>query len=425
MKDSVVIFGGDGYIGWPLAVHLAWRSERDVVIVDNLVTRRLVQSVGSDSLVPIGSPEARISSYEKASGRRNLTFVRADARDPSEVDWVISKYLPRTVVHLAQQRSAPFSMIDQEHALYTELSNVATNLNIVFSMTRHTPASHLLKMGTMGEYGTPNVEITEGPVEMRRGGRKHKAMFPRTGQSWYHLSKVFDTFNVMLANKIHGLKATDVMQGVVYGCRTDEVGDGPLATRFDLDSVWGTVVNKYVAQAVVYNKLLIYGRGKMTRGYLSLYDSIKCLALLLDNPPREGEYRVVNQIDETFDTLQLAEKVRRIAGEFGLDVGFQKVRNPRVESEEHYYRVQHKILPSLGFARTKTMDEVLREVFETVIERKPSAMRMEALLAPSVSWGGRKSVASDAFRLPRDLTGWPSAMEPMELTRDQPAKVSR
>ncbi|MDG6951596.1 MAG: hypothetical protein JRN12_07120, partial [Nitrososphaerota archaeon] len=278
---------------------------------------------------------------------------------------------------------------------------------------------------TMGEYGTPNVEITEGPVEIRRGGRKHKAMFPRTGQSWYHLSKVFDTFNVMLANKIHGLKATDVMQGVVYGCRTDEVGDGPLATRFDLDSVWGTVVNKYVAQAVVYNKLLIYGRGKMTRGYLSLYDSIKCLTLLLDNPPREGEYRVVNQIDETFDTLQLAEKVRRIAGEFGLDVGFQKVRNPRVESEEHYYRVQHKVLPSLGFARTKTMDEVLREVFETVIERKPSAMRMEALLAPSVPWGGRKSVASDAFRLPRDLTGWPSAMEPMELARDQPAKVSR
>ncbi|MDG6954345.1 MAG: NAD-dependent epimerase/dehydratase family protein, partial [Nitrososphaerota archaeon] len=151
MKDSVVIFGGDGYIGWPLAVHLAWRSERDVVIVDNLVTRRLVQSVGSDSLVPIGSPEARISSYEKASGRRNLTFVRADARDPSEVDWVVSKYLPRTVVHLAQQRSAPFSMIDQEHALYTELSNVATNLNIVFSMTRHTPASHLLKMGCYDE----------------------------------------------------------------------------------------------------------------------------------------------------------------------------------------------------------------------------------------------------------------------------------
>ena len=425
MKDPVLIFGGDGYIGWPLALHLAWRDGRDVVVVDNLVTRRLVESIGSDSLVPIGSPTTRVIAYERASGKQNLTFVRADARDPKEVDWVISKYMPGTVVHLAQQRSAPFSMIDQEHALYTELNNVATNLNIVFSMTRHTPDAHLLKMGSLGEYGTPDIEITEGPVVIRRGRRKHRAMFPRAGQSWYHLSKVFDTYNVMLANKIHGLKATDVMQGVVYGCRTREVVDESLSTRFDLDSIWGTVINKYVAQAVVYKKLLIYGKGLMTRGYLSLYDSIKCLTLLLDNPPRQGEYRVVNQIDETFDTLQLAEKVKGVAREFEIDVGFEKVRNPRVESEKHFYKVQHKVLPSLGFTRTKSMEEVLREIFEVVIAHKPRAMGMKSLLAPTVTWGGRKDVASDIFPLPRDLTGWPSAQELVELTEDQPAKVPR
>ncbi|MDG6956973.1 MAG: NAD-dependent epimerase/dehydratase family protein, partial [Nitrososphaerota archaeon] len=392
MKDPVIIFGGDGYIGWPLALHLAWRTERDVVIVDNLVTRRLVESAGSDSLVPIGSPSSRMLAYERASGKGNLTFVRADARDPKEVDWVISKYQPESVVHLAQQRSAPFSMIDQEHALYTELNNIATNLNIVFSMTRHVPGAHLLKMGTMGEYGTPNIEITEGPVEIRRDGRRHRAMFPRAAQSWYHLSKVFDTYNVMLANKIHGLRATDVMQGVVYGSQTNEIVDESLSTRFDLDSVWGTIINKYVAQAVVYNKLLIYGKGRQTRGYLSLYDSIKCLSLLLDNPPAEGEYRVVNQIDETFDTLQLAKKVKAIAEEFGYRVGFEKVRNPRVESENHFYKVQRKVLPSLGFSRTRQIDDVIREIFQVVVKYKPRAMKMKALLAPSVTWAGRKKI---------------------------------
>ncbi len=772
MKDSVVVFGGDGYIGWPLSLHLAWRTEKNVVIVDNLVTRRLVESVGSDSLVPIGSPSSRVAAYQRASGKDNLTFVRADARDPKEVDWVISKYQPQSVVHLAQQRSAPFSMIDQEHALYTELNNVATNLNIVFSMTRHVPEAHLLKMGcydeetevltrdgwkhffdlkyddevccldplteeiqyhrpsnivayqysgrmlriktqnidflitpnhrvihrytgaqyrnragpirvgtseevfgknfsvpksgvwmqpdvdvfelpamqvrsyyghsrlaqsqafrmdnwlrffgwfiaegtvrrrggeptatytyqekgswkadaardavnglgltvteseatdrrrgtvmlnleisdnhlanylsrfgdsskkyipvalknvskrqlrilfdalmlgdghvwkktgsmyyysksmrllsdvqeiatklgygaticehrrkgpseyylsisrhpnakarrrsqawepynglvycctvptgvilvrrrgksafsgnTMGEYGTPNIEITEGPVEIRRNGRRHRAMFPRAAGSWYHLSKVFDTFNVMLANKIHGLRATDVMQGVVYGSQTGEIVDESLATRFDLDSVWGTVINKYVAQAVVYNSLLIYGKGRQTRGYLSLYDSIKCLSLLLDNPPAEGDYRVVNQIDETFDTVQLAEKVKAIAEEFGYRVGFEKVRNPRVESEAHYYKVQHKVLPSLGFSRTKQIDDVIREMFQVVVKYKPRAMKMKTLLAPSVAWGGRKKVTSDGFQLPRDLTGWPASMELIELAKDQAAKV--
>ncbi|MDG6918936.1 MAG: NAD-dependent epimerase/dehydratase family protein [Nitrososphaerota archaeon] len=423
MRDTVMIFGGDGYIGWPLALNLAWGTDDDVVVVDNLVTRRLVESVGSDSLVPIGSPPARLQAYHRASGKDNLTFVRADARDPREVDWVISKYQPQKVVHLAQQRSAPFSMIDQEHALYTELNNVATNLNIVFSMTRHVPEAHLLKMGTMGEYGTPNIEITEGPVEIRRNGRRHMAMFPRAVQSWYHLSKIFDTFNVMLANKVHGLRATDVMQGVVYGSQTEEIVDEALSTRFDLDSIWGTVINKYVAQAVVYNKLLIYGRGRQTRGYLSLYDSVKCLSLLLDNPPSEGEYRVVNQIDETFDTVQLAEKVKAIAEEFGYTVGFEKVRNPRVESEAHYYKVQHKILPSLGFSRTKQIDEVIREIFQTVTKYKPRAMKMKALLAPSVTWSGRKKIASDAFQLPRDLTGWPASQELLELAKDQAPKV--
>ena len=423
LSEAIVVFGGDGYIGWPLALHLAWATDRKVVIVDNLVTRRLVASVGSDSLVPILSPPSRVAAYDRASGKQNLVFVQADARNPRQVDRIIWDYLPEAVVHLAQQRSAPFSMIDQEHALYTQLNNVAANLNIMFSMMRHVPKAHLLKMGTMGEYGTPNIEITEGSVEVERYGRKHLAMFPRAGQSWYHLSKIFDTHNVILANKVSGLRATDVMQGVVYGCATNEMVDDSLATRFDFDGIWGTVINKYVVQALVLNKLLIYGKGRQTRGFLSLYDSIECLSLLLEHPPSEGEYRVVNQIDETYDTVQLAERVQRIAREFGLEVGMERVANPRVESEEHFYKVERSILPSIGFRRTKELDEVLREIFQLVLANRERAQKMKSLIAPSVKWSDRKPVTSESFPLPAELLSRPQGEEVAEIARERAGSV--
>jgi nucleoside-diphosphate-sugar epimerase len=412
MQGNIVVFGADGYIGWPLALHLGQLSNDKVVLVDNFVTRKLVRSVKSDSLVPIRSMHRRIEAYRKLTGKDNLEFYPADARDPSIVDKIISDYKPSAIVHLAQQRSAPFSMIDQEHALYTQLANITTNLNIIYSMLRHVPDSHLLKMGTMGEYGTPGIKITEGDVEISIDGRKSRLMFPRTGQSWYHLSKVFDTFNVLLANRVHALRATDVMQGVVYGTRTDEIVDDSLATRFDFDSIWGTVINKYVVQAVLFKKLLIYGKGKQKRGFLSLYDSIKCLTLLLENPPEPGKYRVVNQLDEIYDTLALAEKVSSIAEEYGIDVKLETVKNPRVEAEEHFYDVEHKILPSLGFTRSKNMDEVIREIFETVIANRARAESMKHLVYPTVYWQTARQITSSNFPLPREVF---SILNPREI----------
>jgi UDP-sulfoquinovose synthase len=398
-----MIFGADGYIGWPLALHLAAKEDTRVVLVDNLVTRRLVQSVGSDSLVPIPSMRERVSAYRRITGRDNMVFVEADARDPRQVDEILSHFTPQSIAHLAQQRSAPFSMIDQEHALYTQVNNVATNLNILYSMARHSPDASLVKMGSMGEYGTPEVEITEGPIEIVRKSRKYLGMFPRSGQSWYHLSKVFDTHNVMLANRLHGLRATDVMQGVVYGTRVDEVTDDSLSTRFDFDSIWGTVINKYVVQTVILNKLLIYGVGRQTRGFLSLYDSVNCLSLLLQNPPAEGEYRVVNQLDETYDTIQLANKVKKIAEEFGYYVDLEPIPNPRVEKERHFYEVERKLLPKLGFRRQKEMEEVIREIFRVVIAHKARADKMRDLIYPTVVWRSDKQIRSDRFQLPLDL----------------------
>jgi UDP-sulfoquinovose synthase len=403
MKGPVVIFGADGYIGWPLALHLGSVMDEEVVLVDNFVTRRLVSSVNSDSLVPIRSMKERLAAYTKVTGRRNLRFVPGDARDPELVDHVIENTAPSAVVHLAQQRSAPFSMIDQEHAVYTQAANITTNLNIIYSLARHAPEAHLLKMGTMGEYGTPGIEIREGDIDVKVSGRSARVIFPRTGQSWYHLSKVFDTYNVLLANRVYSLRATDVMQGVVYGTRVEEVVDDSLATRFDFDSIWGTLINKYVIQAVLLNKLLIYGKGLQKRGFLSLYDSIKCLTLLLMNPPEPGKYRVVNQLDEVYDTVTLARLVAEVGAEFGVRADLEFVKNPRVESEEHFYRVEHRILPSLGFHREKGMKEILREIYETVIAHKQRALGMRELIYPTVFWRSALEIRSRNFPLPSEV----------------------
>ncbi len=428
LSDNIIIFGADGYIGWPLAVHLGSRyPEKKIVLVDNLATRKLVKSVHTRSLVPIKTMPHRIAAYERATGNSNLEFIFADARDSELVDEIFSKYRPKSVVHLAQQRSAPFSMIDQEHAMYSELNNIATNMNIVYAIARNSPDAHLLKMGSMGEYGQPGIEIAEGEIEIERKDRKAKVMFPLVAGSYYHLSKIFDTFNVKLANKLFDLTATDIMQGVVYGVKTDDITDPELATRFDFDSIWGTLINKYVIQAVALNKLLIYGKGRQKRGFLSLYDSINCLTLLLENPPKNGEYRIINQLDEVYDTFELAEKVRAIGKEYGVEPSMEYVANPRVEKDEHFYEVESKILPSLGFRRKKTMDMVLHEIFEAVLENKSRIGDAKEMIYPTVNWRTGKVARSPLFKLPKEMMSIvePEDMEFVSEERPEPLEVVR
>lgn len=404
MSDSIIIFGADGYIGWPLAIHLGNKyPQKKIVLVDNLATRKLVKSVHTRSLIPIKTMPHRIAAYERTTGNKNLEFIFADGRDSELIDQIFNKYRPESVVHLAQQRSAPFSMIDQEHAIYSELNNVATNMNIVYALARNTPEAHLLKMGSMGEYGQPGIEISEGDLEIEHKSRQAKIMFPMVAGSYYHLSKIFDTFNVKLANKLFDLTATDIMQGVVYGVKASDVSDPELATRFDFDSIWGTLINKYVIQAIALNKLLIYGTGKQKRGFLSLYDSINCLTLLLENPPNKGDYRIINQLDEIYNTLELAEKVKAVGKEYGVEPVMEYVPNPRVEKEEHFYEVESKILPSLGFRRRKNMDEVLHEIFEAVLEHKSRIGDAKEMIYPTVNWRAAKAVRSPLFKLPKEM----------------------
>lgn len=380
-KMKVLILGMDGYIGWPLALHhLALGNE--VCGVDDFSKRQCIDEIGSWSALPIPSMEKRIDILSKKYGNK-IKFYQGDVVNSQFTDDVVKKFKPDSIVHLAEQGSAPYSMMDQSRTLYTQNNNVIGTLNVLFAMRNHAPKSHLVKLGTMGEYGTPDLDIAEGFFEVEFRGKKATIPYPRFAGSWYHWTKVHDSNNVMFACKLYGLCSTDIMQGVVYGTRIKEITDENLFTRFSFDAVFGTVINRYCAEAIIGHPLTVYGKGGQTRGFLALQDSIQCISLLIDNPPEKGEYRVVNQFDEQYSVSGLAERVKRIGDKKGLDVSIQRIENPRVEKEEHYYKADHDQLKKLGFKATRHIDDEigvmlddLSEFDYRIQEKKDSLLRM-------------------------------------------------
>ena len=359
---KVLIAGVDGYSGWPLALHLLQRGHT-VVGVDNLVTRRRVAEVGSWSATPILSMPLRQKAIRDL-WKKDLRFYRADLGDFAELRRILRREKPDAVVHLAEQRSAPYSMIDVHHAVETQCQNITSTLHLLYAMKEETPESHLVKMGTMGEYGTPNVDIPEGFFEIEYMGRRDRLPFPRQASSWYHWSKVFDTGDVMLANKLWGLRATDVMQGVIYGTRSPDIPDDRFLTRFDFDEVWGTALNRFCVQAILGLPITPYGKGGQRRGFIALEDSIQSLRLAVENPPSPGEYRVFNQFDEAYSVGDLAQMVVRVAGRLGIPAEVQASYNPRVEMEEHYYNPHHENLLQLGYRHMRTLEESMEWILQ-------------------------------------------------------------
>jgi len=351
---NVMVMGMDGYLGWALSMYLKGRGH-DVSGVDNMSRRRNVHEIGSWSATPIKPMKERLEAYKKATGNE-LRFYEGDLQEPSFTDLVIAKEKPDCIVHFGELPSAPYSMIDVNHCNYTQMNNIVGTNNIMFAMKNHVPECHLLKLGTMGEYGTPNVDIPEGFFEVEYRGRKDTLPFPRQPGSWYHLTKVHDSANIMFACKIWKLRSTDIMQGVVHGVLTDDMVNDDLLTRFDFDEVWGTALNRFCAQAIIGHELTPYGRGGQTRGYLALRDSMQCLTIAIENPPDEGEYRVFNQFDETYSVNELAEHVVEVSKEFDLDAKIWNIENPRLEMEDHYYNPDRKRLPDLGFKPTNTLE---------------------------------------------------------------------
>jgi UDP-sulfoquinovose synthase len=379
----VLILGGDGYLGWPTAMRFSGRGH-DVAVVDNFARRRWVDEMGGDSLTPIVSLDDRIEAWRETSGKRIQSYVGDLSEDTVAADVVVD-FQPDTIIHYGEQPSAPWSMRSVDHAVITQRNNVIGSLKLLWAMRDHAPNAHLIKLGTMGEYGTPNIDIEEGFIEITHKGRTDVLPFPKMPGSLYHLSKVHDSHNIHFACRVWGLRATDLNQGVVYGVETPEAKlDERLQTRFDYDEAFGTALNRFCVQAVVGMPLTVYGGGHQTRGFLNIVDTLQCVELTAENPAGAGEYRVFNQFTETFTVAELAHKVKHAGGEVGIDVTIDHVQNPRFEAEEHYYNPIHTKLPSLGLHPT-LLSENLIESTLGVIQRYRDRV-IPDVIAPSTQW---------------------------------------
>ena len=318
----ILILGGDGYLGWPQAMYLSGKGH-EVTVFDSLTRRHFDLERGFNSLTPISTLHERVAAWKEVTGRQ-IQLRIGDTMDYDALTSVFTESQPEAIVHFAEQRSAPYSMIDRKHAVFTQTNNVIGTLNVLYAMKEFAPESHLVKLGTMGEYGTPNIDIEEGFIEITHKGRTDVLPFPKQPGSMYHLSKVHDSHNIMFCCKVWGLRSTDLNQGVVYGVETDEtLRDPRLATRFDYDQIYGTALNRFCVQAAVGFPLTVYGSGTQTRGYLNLRDTIRCIELALLSPPEAGEYRVFNQITEQFSLLELAAMVVEQSKALGLKAEIQ------------------------------------------------------------------------------------------------------
>ncbi|HEY2334772.1 MAG TPA: NAD-dependent epimerase/dehydratase family protein [Solirubrobacterales bacterium] len=380
----VLILGGDGYLGWPTALRFSARGH-EVSVVDDFSRRRWHEEAGTASLTPIGSLDQRIDAWKELSGEAKIGSFVGSVQDGDFLEDVVAEVRPDVVVHYGQQASAPYSMASREKAVETQYANVIGNLNLLFAIRDHVPDCHLVKLGTMGEYGQPEIDIEEGYIEIEHKGRRDTLPFPKLPASLYHCSKVHDSTNIHFACRTWGLRATDLNQGVVYGIATEESArDERLITRFDYDEVFGTVLNRFCLQAVVGHPLTVYGAGTQTRGFLNIRDTLACVELAAANPAERGEFRVFNQFTEQFSVLELAGLVKGAAEHLGYSVEIQHVENPRVEKEKHYYNAIHTKLLDLGLEPTLLGEELVESMIHAIERHKGRVI--EASIDPHTRW---------------------------------------
>lgn len=386
---KVFIAGIDGYLGWPLAQYLAARGH-DIAGVDLFLRRQWVEEVGSHSAIPIWRMEERLEAFHERY-QKNILFRKGDLLNYDSLKEFLSDFRPDAIVHLAEMPSAPYSMIDQAHSVFTQHNNVIGSLNLLWAMKEACPDAHLVKLGTMGEYGTPNIDIPEGFFEVEFRGRKDYLPFPRQAGSFYHWSKVHDSNNTMFACRIWGLRATDIMQGVVFGTQIDEMADDArLRSRLDFDQCFGTAINRFCCQAVIGHPLTLYGAGGQTRGFLPLRDSMQCLTIAIENPPKIGEYRVFNQFEECYSIEQLAYMVQEVGQSVGLNVAVHHYDNPRKEMDHHYFNPDRNHLIDLGYRPTHDVKSEMRIMLKDLMEQKSRIEDKREILIPDIRWDGTR-----------------------------------
>ncbi len=399
----VLVLGGDGYCGWPTALHLSARGH-EVGVLDNFSRRLWDHELGVETLTPIRPLHERVDLWRSLSGDAMPIFV-ADMTNYAAVADAIATFAPDAVVHFAEQRAAPYSMIDREHAVFTQVNNVVGTLNLLFALKELRPECHLVKLGTMGEYGTPNIDIEEGFIEIHHKGRTDVLPYPKQPGSFYHLSKVHDSHNIMFCCRVWGLRSTDLNQGVVYGTMTPELARHPdLINRFDYDEVFGTALNRFCVQAAIGYPLTVYGGGGQTRGFIDIRDTVRCIELAVLNAPEAGEYRVFNQFTEQFSVADLAARVQAAGRKLGRAVRVQHLPNPRVEKEQHYYKAANTRLLDLGLQPHRLSDSLLDSLLNIAIEHRDRVR--EDVIFPRVNWRdthNRRATTRETAKVREDI----------------------
>ena len=380
---KVLVIGGDGYCGWATALHLSNRGY-EVGILDSLVRRLWDAQLGVDTLTPIASIQQRLQRWRDLTGKSIDLFI-GDITNYEFLSKTLQTFAPQAIVHFGEQRSAPYSMIDREHAVFTQVNNVVGTLNLLYGMKEDFPDCHLVKLGTMGEYGTPNIDIEEGYITIEHNGRTDTLPYPKQPGSMYHLSKVHDSHNIHFACRMWGLKATDLNQGVVYGVLTEETGmDELLINRLDYDGVFGTALNRFCIQAAIGHPLTVYGKGGQTRGFLDIRDTVNCIEIAITNPAESGQFRVFNQFTEQFSVGDLALMVKKAGNAIGLDVEINHLNNPRIELEQHYFNAKNTKLIDLGLEPHYLSDSLLDSLLNFATKYKNRVDNQQIL--PKVSW---------------------------------------
>lgn len=381
----ILILGGDGYLGWPTAMHFS-ATGHEVTVADNFAKRKWELEEGISPLAPVPTLHHRVKSWKRLTGKA-IGMQVGDLTNARFVYRLLEDARPDAVVHYGEQPSAPYSMQNRTTAVDTQVNNVVGTLNVLFAMQHACPEAHLVKLGTMGEYGTPDIDIEEGYLTVTHNGRTDTVLYPKKPASFYHLSKVHDSHNIAFACRTWGVRATDLNQGVVYGVDTRHTAlDPELRTSFHYDHVFGTVINRFLVQASVGVPLTVYGKGGQTRGFLDIRDTVRCVELAVRNPAADGEFRVFNQFTEQYSVLQLAGRVAAAGKRAGLDPGIAHVDNPRTEAEEHYYNAKHSRLSDLGLEPHLLTDEALDGMLAAVLAHADRVDRGDLL--PTIKWKG-------------------------------------
>ena len=380
---KIAVLGGDGYCGWATALYLSQKGHT-VAIIDNFVRRQWDFELGVQTLTPIRPLPERLRAWHEHTGK-SIELLIGDVTDYEFLSEMVKEFQPEAVVHFAEQRSAPYSMIDRRHAALTQVNNVVGTLNLLFALREFAHDCHLVKLGTMGEYGTPNIDIEEGYIEIEHNGRKDVLPFPKQPGSFYHLSKVHDSHNIHFCCKAWGLRATDLNQGVVYGTTTDDTAlDEALINRFDYDEIFGTALNRFCIEAAAGHPITVYGKGGQTRGFLDIRDTIRCVEIACLNPADPGEFRVFNQFTEQFSVLELAQMVQAAAKKLGINAEIDHLPDPRVEAETHYYNAKHSKLIDLGLQPHLLSDSLIDSMINIAL--KYSDRIDTSVFLPHVNW---------------------------------------